>query len=196
MTDEIMVIDEFFSASECESAIQEMDMLIDAGFAHKYGPLQSPSDQERKDTQLFLHDHDHVARGDGCRFWQTFLERYENAALPAYADRFPILKNKRIANLQCKLQKTAPSGGFHKWHYENFDLMHCDRLVTWSLFLNDGFEGGETEFLYYKKRCEPRTGRLVLFPAHWGATHRGNPPLNGDKYLATGWTVDMDHYLQ
>jgi len=194
MTDEIMVIDEFFSPSECIAVIEEMDKLIDFGFAHKYGAMSSPSDHERKDMQLYLHDHDHVAHGDCCDFWRTFLDRYESVALPAYAQRFPFLNNKRLANLQCKLQKTVPGGGFHKWHHEAFDRTHSDRLVTWSLFLNDGFEGGETEFLYYKKRCEPRRGRLVLFPAHWGAMHRGNPPLNGTKYLATGWTLDIEHF--
>ena len=191
MTDEIMVIDEFFSQSECENAVQEIDKMIDAGFAHRHGDTSAPSNTERKDMQLYMHGFDHVMRGSSGNFWHIFKARYEEIALPAYTERFPILRERTLGNIECKLQKTEPTGGFHRWHYESYDRYNTDRLITWSLYLNDGFEGGETEFLYYKKRCEPRRGRLVLFPAHWGATHRGNPPLNGNKYLATGWTLDM-----
>ena len=193
MTDEIMVIDEFFSPSECTAVIEEMDKLIESGLPISTGQCPPHLTMKEKTCSYICMITIMLLTVTVAIFGVHSLIA-ESVALPAYAQRFPFLNNKRMANLQCKLQKTVPGGGFHKWHHEAFDRAHSDRLVTWSLFLNDGFEGGETEFLYYKKRCEPRRGRLVLFPAHWGAMHRGNPPLNGTKYLATGWTLDMGHF--
>jgi len=57
--------------------------------------------------------------------------------------------------------------------------------------LNDVEEGGETEFLYLKKRFKPIRDRLLIFPAGFTHTHRGNPPLSGDKYILTGWVEFM-----
>ena len=55
------------------------------------------------------------------------------------------------------------------------------------LYLNDVKEGGETEFLYQHKRYQPKEGTLLIFPAGFTHTHRGNPPISNDKYIVTGW---------
>jgi len=58
------------------------------------------------------------------------------------------------------------------------------------LYLNDVPEGeGETEFLHQGIRCQPKRGSLVLFPAFFTHTHRGNPVFTTDKYIATGWML-------
>jgi hypothetical protein len=55
------------------------------------------------------------------------------------------------------------------------------------LFLNDDFEGGETEFLHQSRRIEPKRGRIIVFPTTYTHVHRGNPPLDGKKYILTSW---------
>ena len=57
----------------------------------------------------------------------------------------------------------------------------------WNLYLNDIEEGGETEFLDQNRRIKAQKGTMVIFPAAWTHVHRGNPPLNKDKYIGTGW---------
>ena len=61
------------------------------------------------------------------------------------------------------------------------------RLLFFILYLNDIEEGGETEFLYFKRRVKPQKGRLLLAPCGFTHYHRGNPPLSGDKYILTSW---------
>ena len=36
------------------------------------------------------------------------------------------------------------------------------------------------------------TGDLLIFPAAFTHTHRGNPPLGGVKYIATTWGMIQD----
>jgi len=67
----------------------------------------------------------------------------------------------------------------------------ASRLIAWSLYLNDIDLGGETEFLYLKRRINAKAGRLVIWPAGFTHTHRGNPPLSNDKYILTGWLEFM-----
>ena len=54
-------------------------------------------------------------------------------------------------------------------------------------FPNDNFEGGETEFLYQNRREKAVAGDVLIFPCQYTHVHRGNPPIDGDKYLVTSW---------
>lgn len=86
-----------------------------------------------------------------------------------------------------KLQKTKPSEGYHIWHCENIAQLNSRRFLAWIIYLNDVSEGGETEFIYLSKRITAKQGKMIIFPAGWTHTHRGNPPLIEDKYILTGW---------
>jgi hypothetical protein len=88
---------------------------------------------------------------------------------------------------------TANEGGYPYWHCELYpkdascDTLH--RAVLWTMYLNDEFSEGETEFLYQQKKIKPVTGSLLIAPTAFTHTHRGNKPLGGDKYIATSWVL-------
>ena len=86
-----------------------------------------------------------------------------------------------------KLKEIPAGGGFHAWHYENGALDVAARQFVVQIYLNDDFDGGETEFLYQQRREEAVAGDVLIFPASFTHTHRGNPPLGGTKYIATSW---------
>ncbi len=87
----------------------------------------------------------------------------------------------------------AGVGGYPCWHSEiypvpgNADAMH--RTLLWTVYLNDGFAGGETEFFHQGKKIVPKTGAILFAPAGFTHTHRGNRPVRGDKYIATSWVL-------
>ena len=87
----------------------------------------------------------------------------------------------------------ADQGGYPYWHSEIFpkqdgeDTLH--RVLLWTIYLNDAFADGETEFLYQRRRIVPRTGSLLIAPAGFTHTHRGNRPKGGNKYIATSWVL-------
>lgn len=84
-------------------------------------------------------------------------------------------------------------GGYPYWHCELFPRdPHAETLhrhLLWTIYLNDDFTQGETEFLYQQRAIAPRTGSLLIAPAAFTHTHRGNRPHGGDKYIATSWVL-------
>lgn len=91
-----------------------------------------------------------------------------------------------------KIQKyVADEGGYPYWHSEIYpdrdETLH--RVLLWMVYLNDDFRAGETEFKYQARCIVPRTGRLVIAPAAFTHTHRGNRPLGGDKFIVTSWIL-------
>jgi hypothetical protein len=105
-----------------------------------------------------------------------------------YAKKFSVLSQAQNHSMNSiRMQKTEIGQGYHVWHFENSAKEQSDRLLTWILYLNDIEEGGETEFLYQHMRVKPKAGTLVMWPAGFTHTHRGNPPLSGTKYILTSW---------
>ena len=87
----------------------------------------------------------------------------------------------------------AGEGGYPYWHCELYprdaggETLH--RHLLWTLYLNDGFEAGETEFLFQQRKIVPRAGSLLIAPTAFTHTHRGNRPQHGDKFIATSWIL-------
>jgi len=87
----------------------------------------------------------------------------------------------------------AGEGGYPYWHCELYprdaqaETLH--RHLLWTLYLNDGFDAGETEFLFQGRKVQPRTGDLLIAPTAFTHTHRGNRPEGGDKFIATSWIL-------
>jgi hypothetical protein len=107
-----------------------------------------------------------------------------------YIDNYPILKDCSVYNPGLKLQKTISGGGFHNWHCEQPHFINDydkDRLLAWMVYLNDDYEGGETEFNYLSKRVKPKKGTLLIWPTGFTHTHRGGMVVSGNKYILTGW---------
>lgn len=120
--------------------------------------------------------------------FNDFLSIFWNNIYPIYAEKYGVLKDSGSHQIyDIKIQKTDVGQGYHIWHYESSERMGSNRLLAFILYLNDVDEGGETEFLYYPKRVKPKTGTVVLWPAAFTHTHRGNPPISNCKYIITGW---------
>ncbi|MFM6987367.1 MAG: 2OG-Fe(II) oxygenase [Arenimonas sp.] len=85
----------------------------------------------------------------------------------------------------------ADEGGYPYWHSEHYprddDSLH--RVLLWTVYLNDGFGAGETEFVHQNRKITPRAGSLLIAPAGFTHTHRGNRPTGGAKYIGTSWIL-------
>jgi len=70
------------------------------------------------------------------------------------------------------------------------------RLFTYIFYLNDGYEGGRTQFRVGPGKEDgihsviPEKGKLLCFPSNFLFWHQGEPVTKGTKYLMTGWISD------
>ena len=108
-----------------------------------------------------------------------------------YAETYKILHDFELQALNVAVQKTEPGQGYHRWHCEQAKYSH--RVAACMMYLNDDFDGGETEFLYQNKRIVPKRGQFLIWPATYTHAHRGNPPLSGKKYITTSW-IEQNNY--
>lgn len=90
------------------------------------------------------------------------------------------------------LRYRANEGSYRHWHAEIFpDPQHeaLHRVLFFVYYLNDVAVGGETEFLFQQVKVRPRKGSVVIAPAGFTHTHRGNMPESGDKYILSSWLL-------
>jgi hypothetical protein len=99
----------------------------------------------------------------------------------------PILGEFWFKNMLIQSYDADKYESYSAWHCEAAHRDSCDRAIVYTLYLNDDFEGGETEFMHQKHREKPETGKIVFWPAGYTHTHRGAMLLSGKKYIATGW---------
>ena len=88
------------------------------------------------------------------------LNDYLIEGMNEYCHVFGHMKQGPLYTTTQKVQKTPAGGGYHVWHDENSGIAHASRAAVWMAYLNDDYEGGETEFLYYKRRIQPKKGTL------------------------------------
>ena len=69
-------------------------------------------------------------------------------------------------------------------HVEVTNLQTAKRFLVVFLYLNDDFEGGETDFTQFGIMAKPKQGTMVLFPAGWNWLHRGRAVFGKNpKYI-------------
>lgn len=180
------IFENAFPKEYCESLIKDYDTAIEAGFGRTRQDAEVYSKLQKADTQLFNElDNIQIPITNIAAFNEVFWGK----CYPIYEKEFPSLKESgRHNSYSFKMQKTNLREGYHIWHYESGNREMCHRLLTWMVYLNDVEEGGETEFLYQSMRVKPKQGTLLIWPAAFTHTHRGNPPLSNPKYIVTGWT--------
>jgi hypothetical protein len=147
---------------------------------------------EKDNDFVFLHPDDHahdeiqakLSNDIFNNFMYIFWDCYK-----LYAEKYGILESLAPHQLyyDVKIQKTDPAGGYHVWHCEHGRRENGSRLLLVIGYLNDVEEGGETEFLYQSRRIPAEKGTIMICPAGYTHTHRGNPPLTGSKYIINGW---------
>ena len=184
--DFVEVYENEFSKEFCEKVIAFFNTAHERNLTLNRQEHDGAPQVDKKDNALFLPSYplDSMPRD----IFSEFSDIFWGSVYTKYEEKYGALKKlDKHANYTMKVQKTEPSEGYHIWHCENNNLFYKTRCLSWILYLNDVEQGGETEFLYLSKRINPKAGRLIIFPAGFTHTHRGNPPLSGEKYIATGW---------
>ena len=92
------------------------------------------------------------------------------------------------------------AGQQYRPHHDALPGLNTQRTVTAIAYLNDGYEGGATDFpdLSISVRGEP--GDILIFQntdpegrAHPLMRHAGQPVTRGEKWIATRWIRGGQH---
>lgn len=120
--------------------------------------------------------------------------------------------NNEFANkIKMKIAELSgiPIENQEKFHFVKYGLsgeykVHHDghnRIKTALIYLNDGYEGGETYFNKIDKKIKPETGKLIIWNNYnedmtkiVESEHSGLPIVFGTKYIAVVW-IRNEKYL-
>jgi hypothetical protein len=152
---------------------------------------------ERKDDTLD-YDLENNKNLNGNRYIAN-IAQYINYTPPekivnSYMDYVPYLYSMSLTNQFIESKGYTPDIKISKYGIGDDYNWHCDferrfednclwsRQISSITYLNDDYEGGETEFacgLFIK----PKMGKTVVFPSNWCFTHKGRPVIKGTKYI-------------
>lgn len=174
----------------CEHFVKEFERLIYSGAGSDRAQSEGALRHNKNDLQLNLNFGVHtMADFEKTPVINLFFDGLQTC-FNRYVEEFSVLKNDKIRGTSVKIQRTDPGGGYHIWHGEQGNGPHAERVLVYMLYLNTLAEGdgGETEFLYQRKRIRPKQNTMLIWPAAFTHAHRGNTVLGSQsKYIVTGW---------
>jgi hypothetical protein len=172
----------------CNHLINEFERLLKSGVCNNRQSAENTTKTKKEDFHYFMNLRSNPMSpfNDIC-VNEIFIAGLQNC-FDDYVDEFDILKDYNLRCTTLKMQKTEPGAGYHVWHSEQGPDADASRCLVYSAYLNTIEEAGETEFLYQKLRVAPKENTVVIWPAAFTHTHRGNV-VHGDKskYIITGW---------
>lgn len=193
--DFIGVYEDVYPEGFCQHLIDEFERLAASGAGNNRQVGEGAKKHHKDDYQIGFN-----YKGQSIsNFKSNFDEQFEPVDLffqglqkcfDDYAEQFSALQDTKLHGSVMKMQRTDPGGGYHLWHAEKGSEEQSNRAVVYSLYLNtlEPDAGGETEFLYQRKRFAPKENTMILWPAGYTHVHRGNTVLGEkSKYIITGW---------
>lgn len=153
---DIRIVDGFMTPEECDAIMAIAEPRLEASMV--YGVTAENGDAVDKDSR--------VSR-------QTWLNDSDSGVVDAFSKKVSELSGLPVS-AQEELQVVRyEDGGFYGPHHDacKSDLADCSRMddelgpryLTFLVYLNDGFQGGETEFPDVGQKVTPAKGRLVIF---------------------------------
>jgi hypothetical protein len=187
-TDFIGMYQNVFPDGFCSHAISEFERILSSGSCGNRQDSEGAKKTLKQDYHYFLNMRNHVMSPfNNCQFMEIFWTGLQNC-FDEYCDEYDSLRDLNLKCSSVKMQKTDPGAGYHIWHSEQGNGAESARCLVYSAYLNDIDDAGETEFLYQKLRIAPKENSIIIWPAAFTHTHRGNVVHgNKSKYIITGW---------
>jgi hypothetical protein len=179
--DFVGIFDNVLTKEECAPIIQYFDELRSLNLVYTRQDLKDGAPHHKSDETAFVLQHDTIVTYKKNPVLHTFLENFWKC-YEQYVSVYSILADSGVHGINSiRIQKTLPGQGYHSWHYESSDGAVASRLIAWSLYLNDIDLGGETEFLYLKRRInhEAESIRFMIKKKRNGKTTNSRSECKG-----------------
>jgi len=183
----IRAIEGFATAPECDWLMERArDRLVRATIIDVTGDHRIDPGRSNTGKEFLVHDMDLVLEMMRCR-----ISAATRIPVPVF-EPTQILHYEVGEEFQPHHDFLDPANPNHREQ-----LRAGQRIATFLLYLNDAFEGGETDFPAARVRYRGRTGDAVFF-ANVGldgkpdprTLHAGRPPTSGEKWILSQWIRD------
>ncbi len=188
--DFIGIYKDVYPEGYCEHLISEFERLVNSGAGTNRQKGENTPKHKKNDMQLIFNFNAHTPAAFLDHSSEEIFFKGLQRCFEHYSEQYSVLQHEKINSTIMKMQRTDSGGGYHIWHCEHGGGKFAERVLVYSLYLNDISEtdGGETEFLYQRLRIKPEKNMMVLWPAAFTHAHRGNTVLGDEsKYIVTGW---------
>lgn len=186
----IGVYEDVYQQGFCEHLISEFERLETNGVTFNRRQSDNAPAHIKNDVQIFASAANWPFQKFNDQGTHNIFFEGLNKCLQEYCEKYAPLNNVALRCNHMKIQKTLKGGGYHVWHFENECVESAERVLVYSLYLNTlpATAYGETEFLFQHTRVHPKENKLIIWPAGFTHTHRGNPVVEDvAKYIVTGW---------
>jgi prolyl 4-hydroxylase len=188
-----------YNVQEIENLLtpEECDQLIE--FSRKKGMKESDVLSYGHATDTVVDKHNRTSK----TAWLQDTEHPIAMKVATLSEELTKIPRENQEMLQVAYYE--PGGKFNE-HYDacnESNKEYCDKMnhyaghrwATLLIYLNDNFDGGETEFPLIHKKIAPKKGKGILF---WNtyeneviipeSRHKGNPVEHGEKWICTKWS--------
>jgi len=164
----VWTIGDVLSAEECAAVIDRM-----SGVGYEEAPINTSRGPR------IVRDHRNNTRAvfDDPKYAALLFERVRHR-LPERIFEWRLLGlNERFRGYRYE------PGQYFARHYDGAFKRHSKErsFITFMVYLNEGFGGGETAFRHGKPTIVPRTGQVLCFQHK--LLHEGCPVTSGTKYV-------------
>jgi Rps23 Pro-64 3,4-dihydroxylase Tpa1-like proline 4-hydroxylase len=188
----IIIFDDLISPGVCQEIIQ----LVNAKGNFKKSILENETEEAleyRNCEEVAISVNPELKQVDNFVFtvFGSIVKKYlEMISIAAFGQDYKAAQNFTVSEDEGYVFIKYTPGGFYAPHIDQitqFNKTQPIRLLSIVLYLNDDFEGGETEFFFQKYKVKPKAGRIVVFPASLTHPHQGCPVVSGTKYVIATW---------
>jgi len=200
LIDYVAFVPNILSSEDCDTVIDWYDNNIDQEYTSKTGDSDDNEDygisEYRTSTSLAVSLDTKV---------DNILSSAVNKTLLAYIETLNtkyILKDndswirhlpERMKSEQFQINRYDENQEY-KWHSDQGYNYKREtgifmRQFSVVVYLNDDFDGGETEFQFTK--VKPQKGACLIFPSNFMFNHCARPVKNGVKYSCASWLAPL-----
>jgi len=198
----IKITENYFSAEECEEALQmatKFDVRTDR--KHLY-PLSMSNNYSDPNGIIFNYTEELAKRmiKDISELWNEPLTQYgESAHFKVHPSGSELNPHTDILHLEYPETDPDNNNPFYKINNEkifvpnNFEIQSKIFPNMWSghlaclIYLNDDYDGGEIYFPRQEISIKPKAGTLITFPGSLHYIHGVNKIISGTRYTITEW---------
>ena len=158
------------------------------------GPNNNPSLSKHRTNDMILVDESFLDSDDSflrlIGDTANLINGDIKEAIDLYKDKYKVETNltKETPKHNTMLRYTDGQ----KYDQHNDWSPKNKRLISYLVYTNNDYVGGELEFVHLGIKIKPEANSMIIFPSHFLFSHIAHPVQSGTKYAIVNWILYKD----